>query len=104
MAMAIFFVLFTTALVFGIRFGSEFRMKPEGSGVLSFALGLGKTTGCQLVAVFLAGLSLMVAGAGNTVAELIAFSTGVTIQSAFLSVPVFALAFLLAPKFKKSKL
>ena len=101
MAMAVFFVLFTTALIFGIRFGSDFRMK--GATTTNFFLGLGKTTGCQLVAVFLAGLGLMVAGAGNTLPELVAFTIGVTIQSAFLFVPLYGLAFLLAPKFKKSK-
>lgn len=103
MAMAVFFVLFTTALVFGIRFGSDSRMRSETSKVANFFLGLGKTTSCQLVAVFLAGLVLMITGAGNTVPELVAFTIGVTIQSAFLFVPVYALAFLLAPKFKKTE-
>ena len=103
MAMAVFFVLFTTALIFGIRFGSEFRMKADGSKAINFFLGLGKTIGCQLAAVTLAGLLMMLAGAGNTMAELVAFSIGVTIQSAFLFGPVYALAFLLAPKFRKTK-
>ncbi|WP_306116754.1 MULTISPECIES: hypothetical protein [unclassified Roseovarius] len=101
MAMAVFFVLFTTALIFGIRFGADYRRKETGSKTTNFFLGLGKVTLCQFGAVAAAGLFLTAIGAGNTFAELVGFSIGVTIQSAFLFVPVFGLAFFLAPKFKK---